>query len=350
MAGGMFIDGVNHNHVPNVKVDEEKGVENKHTPNVVPMTSGAETPENTQVKKALKAGDLDYSKFPRANRLDASEFAERSLNEVKDLAREFNKDFPQNPYITDFDSFPRPESYTSKQYGGKDRAYVAWKSAVKEWVEDCKQDMDAGKDVGMQDLASRFEQTVQKGFFNLYIQNGMTQQEIFDVYQALEGDINKVKQELDSRIKKDGAYTRQVVKDAVADQANWVVGEVRRESNGIHQHIHEVDMASTNRDFEIMDKADNIQNDVDKIKKNQEEEAKKAELKTQIGNAMRNHPKEATEVIRKTLRTHGIQYDKDNAFSTHYPTQAAGTELMLDNLDIKLLEDIIDKLKYEGVI
>lgn len=286
------------------------------------------TQNDLRSKPNLKASELDYTKFPKANRLDASEFAERSINEVKDLTREFNKDFPQYPYFPNYDDFPKPENYTLKQYGGKDRAYIAWKSAVKEWVEDCKQDMGALKDVGIQDLANRFERTVESGFFNLYIQNGLTQQEIYDVYQALEGDINKVKQELDARIQKNSA---------------WVVGEVRRESAGIHQHIHEVDMASTNRDFEIMDK-------VDEIRQNQEEEAKKAELKSQIGSVMRNNPQKATKVIQKTLNRHGIQYDKDNSWSTNHPTQTAGTELLLNNLETDVLEDIVDKFKYEGLL
>ena len=151
----------------------------------------------TTMQKTLKAQDLNYEGFPKANRLDASEFAGRSLNEVKDIAREFNADFPEQPYVIDYSKFPNPENFSKKNYGGKEEAYTAWKNVVTEWVEDCKQDMATQRSNHIGSMTEKFERAMNNGFFNMYLQMGITRDFIQATYEALQGDINKVKEQLD---------------------------------------------------------------------------------------------------------------------------------------------------------
>ena len=89
----------------------------------------------------LKAQDLNYESFKKSERSAAFDIANRSLNEVKDKVREFNKDFPLQAFFPPYATFPKPEGFNPKNFGGKDEAFNAWKMAVVEWVEDVKQDI-----------------------------------------------------------------------------------------------------------------------------------------------------------------------------------------------------------------
>lgn len=200
--------------------------------------------EEQKLAKPLKAHDLNYENFPKKNRLDASDYATRSLNEVKDRAREHNNDFPDNAYVVDYSTFPNPEDFEKKQYGGTDKAYSAWKTAVSEWVEDCKQDMVAAKNTNLTSMTEKFEKTLQSGFFNLYIQMGITQEEIQTVYEKLNGNINKVKAELDKKaeeIKSNSrAVGRQVTRNVNATTVavgQKVIQNSNENTFGLHEHL-----------------------------------------------------------------------------------------------------------------
>lgn len=205
----------------------------------VPTQNGAEVQlrevftyeqnQDNSISKPLKAEDLDYSKFPKKNRLDASDFATRSLNEVKDKVREFNSDFPEQPYFPDYSSFPNPESFDKKKYGGSDNAYRAWKNAVTEWVEDCKQDMSAAKSANINSLTRSFERTLNQGFFNLYLQAGITRAEIQEVYEKLNGNMNDVKKALDEK-------ANEIMKNDNRNAAK-INGKMDDEATKLHKHL-----------------------------------------------------------------------------------------------------------------
>lgn len=204
--------------------------------------------EEKPLNTPLRAQDLDFSKLPKGNRLDASEFANRSLNEVKDLAREFNADFPDSPYIVDYSSFPKPEDFDKNNYGGKKEAYAAWKNSVTEWVEDCKQDMIASKSKHLGSLAENFEKTMNSGFFGIYLQMGITREEIKTAFEALEGDINGVKKYLDKKADEIKANTRNIG----AQVTKNVNKNTDEQASGVHAHIDHNTGA-------IMDKVDSAQ-------------------------------------------------------------------------------------------
>lgn len=225
--------------------------------------------QDVQMQKALKPQDLNFEGFPKSNRLDASEFAGRSLNEVKDAAREFNADFPESPYVVDYSNFPKPEEFSKKNYGGKEEAYSAWKNAVIEWVEDCKQDMVARKSNHIGSMTQKFERAMSNGFFNIYLQMGMTRDFIQATYEALQGDITKVKEQLDKKAEEIKHHTSAVgrqVTDKVNDNTNTEIGSV-------HNHIYQASTDLHNHIYEASNKiVDNNNRNADEIKEAVKEE------------------------------------------------------------------------------
>lgn len=196
----------------------------------------SDQPQGNQLTKPLKAQDLNFEGFPKGNRLDASEFAGRSLNEVKDAAREFNADFPETPYVVDYSEFPKPEAFSKKNYGGKEEAYNAWKDAVTEWVEDCKQDMVTRKSNHIGSMTEKFERAMNNGFFNIYLQMGMTRDFIQATYEALHGDINKVKAQLDAKAEEIKQHTTRVGNNV----ARNVNANTNRQAAATRSHISDI--------------------------------------------------------------------------------------------------------------
>ncbi len=226
-----------------------------------------EEKQTPEMQKPLKAQDLNYENFPKANRLDASEFAGRSINEVKDAAREFNADFPETPYIVDYSGFPKPEVFSKKNFGGKEEAYNAWKDAVAEWVEDCKQDMVTRKSNHIGSMTEKFERAMNNGFFNIYLQMGMTRDYILATYEALHGDINKVKEQLDAKaeeIKRHSSAVGRSVTRNVNANTNRQVGELHDHLDwntaGLHTHI---DKAASGLRGDIDDAVEKINTNTD---------------------------------------------------------------------------------------
>lgn len=171
--------------------------------------------ENNSFKK-LKANDLDFTGFPKANRQDAALIAERSLNEVRDMARVYNANYPNKPYIANENDFPRPEEFSQKNYGGKDGAYNAWKVAVTEWVEDAKQDMNAKSSANIADLGATLDMYTEeinskldRNYFANEIAEGVTRDFIVETYIELKGNLNAV----ETAVRKEAARIRAEVQD-----------------------------------------------------------------------------------------------------------------------------------------
>lgn len=245
---------------------------------------------NPPEKQKFDVNQLDYSGFPKKNKVDAFDFARRSLNEIKDAAREFNADFPQNPYVPNTSIFPKPENFTKKQFGGKEQAYTAWKSAVTEWVEDCKQDMVSAKNGHINSMSAKLENIMKSGFFQIYLELGITQQEIQQAFEATNGNINDLKEMLDKKaneLKQNmqrgfaGVNTNTnravgVAIDKINSNTDYQASEIHRHldhtERQIHRHIDESTEATQNHFEERSDDIiDEIHNDGDKTRERIEE-------------------------------------------------------------------------------
>ena len=276
--------------------------------NVFPENVGNSEPTTNFQNKKLKAQELNYSEFPKANRADASQFAERSLNEVKDLARTFNADYPDEPYIVDYNEFPRPEIFQKNNYGGKDKAYTAWKNAVIEWVEDCKQDMDTKRNANMVDLGmtldmymSEINEKLDEGFYDMYLEEGLTREFIAETYKQLKGDINAVNVALNKEASRIRAQVKASEGNIIAnDNGNTasVHAHIAGATDGINNHIEEDGVKTRNL---VYDETQEIKGEVRKegqqtrqtVTKTARETQEINDLSNAISNAINNIDRDA---------------------------------------------------------
>lgn len=291
--------------------------------NVFPTTTGSTDTTTNFKNKALKAHELDYSDFPKANRGDAAQFAERSLNEVKDLARTFNADFPDAQYQINYSDFPRPEQFPKKNYGGKEEAYGAWKNAVTEWVEDCKQDMNTLRNTNLAELGATLDmymdevnKKLDQGFFNMYLQEGVTRDFIIQTYQDLKGDINAVNIALN---KKAAEIRAQIVKTG-----QEIIANDNNNTAGIHNHIR-IDGQITRGALEAVGEL--IREDV------------RAE-----GNATRHTVRSESSYTRHTVRAEADKTQEINALSDAISSAINNTDDTRAESTVKSVEQLKSRI------
>lgn len=156
----------------------------------------------------IRPQDLDYSLFKK-EKAEAYKLAERALNEVKDIVREFNSDFPYNPYQPNYKDFPKPEEFA--QF--KKDAFAMWERAVDAWVEDCKQDMVSKKSTNLEGmangLANRFSVELARGKFEVYTALGLTLQRVEELFYQVGGNLES----LEVAVRKEAAKIRTTVQE-----------------------------------------------------------------------------------------------------------------------------------------
>lgn len=317
--------GVNNNF--NEK--ENKEVVKQKDASIFEVKEG-EPAQNTQKQTMPK---LDYTSFPKKFRAFANELATRSQNEVKDLARDFNKNYPATPYIVNYSDFPKPEDFSAKNLGGKEAAYYAWSSAVKEWVEDCKQDMQSMKDTGIKELSNQ----ISKGFIQSWINQGIAREVILDTLEKHDNDMKAATEELKSIVQKEHAKTRGTVKSEatktrknVEDNADYLNFRLKSEGEYTREVVRSE--GEQTRD-EVEAQAVKTRQDIEDNKK---EEAYKSELREKINLALRNEPIKTKAAIQRILRSEGKRFD----------TLSRGNNItdIVENMDLDTLQRIVDML------
>lgn len=257
--------------------------------------SERQTEVNYYNSKKLKASDLNFTSFPKSNRADAAQFAERSLNEVRDKARDFNADYPDKPYFINEKDFPRPEDFPKKNYGGKDMAYNAWKNAVVEWVEDAKQDMDTIKSTNIADLgatidmyADEINKKLDRNLFANEMQEGVTRQFIIDTYIALKGNMDAV----EAAVHKEAARIRAEVQDV----GNGLSMQIDDQSRYLHEHIDDsernIKNAVMDAKIEVADvvtaESEKTNKNIDEVNQNIDKKSKETQEINALSDAISN--------------------------------------------------------------
>lgn len=194
---------------------------------------GFATNGERSVAKRFDPNELNYEGFKKKDRAAAFDLATRSLNEVKDLARGYNNDFPSYPYYPKYNEFPNPGDFNAKNLGGKDEAYHAWKAAVVEWVEDAKQDIETKKSKGVENLFHGLQKQVYEGFIQVYTMQGLEIAQINAVWNELKGDAKAIKARLDKAVKEINGNTTRVVRE----EGNVTRYQEALNSADIHHHI-----------------------------------------------------------------------------------------------------------------
>ena len=284
--------------------------------------AGAENTEpqqQTEEVKPLKARDLDYSLFSKSQMKDANKLAERSLNEVKDLTRDFNADFPAKPYVPNYEEFPKPEEF--KQFKNKDDRYDTWSDAVVEWVEDCKQDMKTQRSTNLNDMASLFEAKIDRNLIVSCAQFDITRETMLKLFEEAQGDMQKFNESIRSAInraakrvesevinqgnavRKDIDYSTDVLNETIINTAE----KVGRKVDGVGKKVDDV-----SRKVDGVDgKVDNVGRKVDKVNEKLDEEAQKETLRKEIYIGLHNAPKPVFRKIRNYLMNKGYRFDNN---------------------------------------
>ena len=204
-----------------VKTEQEKASEELQN------SFGCGVAENTSTAENNKPTKLDFTGFAKENRAAAAVKARDSLNEVRDLTRQFNADFPNKSYSPKYADFPKPEDYDKKNYGTKKDAFEAWKDDVDIWKEDAKQDIATMRSKNIDNL----QKQNLAGLKAIYCKLGLTEDFIATTFQELQGDIQSVKEKLDKAVKDINANTNRV--------GNRVIANDNRNTAGVHAHIYD---------------------------------------------------------------------------------------------------------------
>lgn len=352
------------NRAPEVATQNMQKAENDNTPKndaqiIIVMPAG----ENTQKAPTTnenKAPALNFEGFQKKERAAANELATRSLNEVKDLTRDFNHDFPATAYSPDYTSFPKPDDFSAKNFGGKEKAFVAWKDAVKEWVEDCKQDIQTLKATGIEDL----KRQINENFIRSWEIQGLTRDVIMQTLQKVDYDIQAASRELKHTVQNEAAK----IKSTVRSESARTRETVREEAGYIHQHIGDAEAAlhdhienakddiKSNDNGNTLFVANKIQVDGDKtrtqIDMNKQEEKEKNELKEKINLALRNEPNKTKKAIEKVLEAEGKRFDynrfTDNLDKLGSISHNSTLPDLIDTLDKTTLQMIVNRLDFRG--
>ncbi len=276
-------------------------------------------PQQAEVVKPLKARELDYSLFSKSQMKDANKLAERSLNEVKDLTRDFNADFPAKPYVPNYEEFPKPEEF--KQFKNKDDRYDAWSDAVVEWVEDCKQDMKTQRSTNLSDMASLFEAKIDRNLIVSCAQFDITRETMLKLFEQAQGDmqkfnesirsaINRAARQIESEVinqgnavRKDIDYSTEILKEAVGDKAE----EVGRKVDGVGRKVDDVGRKVNGVDGKV----DKVGRNVDKVNEKLDIEEQKETLRKEIFIGLHNAPKPVFRKIRNYLNDKGYRFDNN---------------------------------------
>lgn len=352
------------NRAPEVATQNMQKAENDNTQKndaqiIIVMPAG----ENTQKAPTTnenKAPALNFEGFQKKERAAANELATRSLNEVKDLTRDFNHDFPATAYSPDYTSFPKPDDFSAKNFGGKEKAFVAWKDAVKEWVEDCKQDIQTLKATGIEDL----KRQINENFIRSWEIQGLTRDVIMQTLQKVDYDIQAASRELKHTVQNEAAK----IKSTVRSESARTRETVREEAGYIHQHIGDAEAAlhdhveNAKEDIKLNDNinthfvVDEIQVDGDKtrtqIDMNKQEEKEKNELKEKINLALRNEPNKTKKAIEKVLEAEGKRFDynrfTDNLDKLGSISRNSTLPDLINTLDKATLQMIVNRLDFRG--
>lgn len=334
----------------------------------MPVFSG-EIQEGNVEQQKNEPPKLNFESFKRSDREHANELATRSLNEVKDAVRIFNSDFPTSPYVPDYTSFPRPEDFEAKNYGGKDAAYNAWKDAVKEWTEDCKQDMQTLRSTNLNDV----NRNITKGFIDMYINFGLTREFIDAKIEECKGDINALKEALDGAVKelasdisREGSRTRsavhsesEVTRDIVESESDFTRAVAVDEGTWTRNTVL-YDGAKT-RDV-VREESAIIQDTVEfdghrtraQLKKEEYGEEMRREMSSTVYEYWNNHPKKLEKALNNILESKDMQIERKNFLANFTPglffenrtrSNPEAIKGLIENLSIRELKALCEELE-----
>lgn len=330
----------------NVPHNPDYDVKNKKNENEVQVFANEPQEVQAEPAKPLEAHKIDYTPFSKKDRDDANSFATQAIREVRKNAEELNANFPQNPYIVDYDSFPRPEDFA--QF--KKNAFNTWKERVTDWTIAQNDAMKTRENYNMQHINN----TIAAGFGVLGAQLGFSTEFIAAKLEELGGDINKLneclKKTQQAIIANDNRNAKEIMNQAVA---HFVIGEMNADDRMVRTNYNIVDESNKIQES-VKENAEATNKKVDKLifteklEAVQEAEAKK--FKAEIYRAWNNNQNATKKVIDKVLSREGKEYVRTHFTDATQNESASATNGMIENLELNTLRKIHNNLRLEGLL
>lgn len=323
-------------NVDSTSLEGSNSIDNRASDALSGSENKTEAKENV---KPLNARNIDYTAFYSDEMKSAKKIAERSLNEVNDLARSFNADFPAKPYSPNYEDFPKPAEF--EQFKKKDRLGL-WEDSVTEWVEDCKQDMETQKSNNLANLANLFAAKIDRNFIVSCSQFGITQQIMYDMFEQVQGDMQKFNEGIRRAVNaaNNAAYACAVQGEKTREELYFATG-------GIHAHIDDATNYTTfvvgeAADYvadQIYEAEDNLSGQLGELKQNDDEIKEANLLREEVFIGLNNAPKHIFGRIKTYLERKGYQLDEKIWSKTPIKENNA-VKGIIDNMSLEDLKEI----------
>ncbi len=196
--------------LPQEQVDPAKVADDRLRNELKPVSVKYEK----EVPKELKVEDIDFTAFAKGKRDAAAAVVSMVLANVKQMAKDYNYNYPCVPYFPDYENFPVPENFNPKNYGGKDEAYYTWETSVRAWENNVKDDIKKLNTQSESQKMFGLQRQIYEGFINVYTQLGLNREQINEVCKHFAGNQVEIKNALNQmrdQIRQEGAFTRATV-------------------------------------------------------------------------------------------------------------------------------------------
>lgn len=284
--------------------------------------------------KPLKAHELNYDIF-KNKKAEANDFARVILNDIKKEVEYFNADWPQNPYIINYDDFPRPEEFA--QF--KKQAYESWKDAVEDWKTEHEDAMRRFESTNLDDV----QYNIARGFSAISEQLGFETDFIAQILSELGGDITALneclKRTQSAIIANDNRNAKDIMKQNVQ---LYKAGEINADDRMLRTNYNIVDEAEKTRETIRTDG----EKTRDAVKLNAEQIQEINALSDAISSSMGHyHTRNTVEKVEE-LKSKIISSNKAD-FNTKIKGLTELRDLVVDKISIK--ESQLEKIEKENI-
>ena len=229
---GMEVYKVESTQVKPIKQDmpdKDASVTNKP----LPVAEGNESDGvNTTPPKSHQ---FNYKNFPSSSR----DVAVKIVNEtISDVDKAVRNQTGENRYVVDYNDFPNPADY--KMDGlSKQKQFDAWKDDVTAWKNKHLDEINRRNQTTIDNLnenINRLRDNVIQGFLITYAELKLTREEMTEMYNALSGDVEQMKAQLNKKmnelkqsIKQEADNTRKwiTINEVLSDEKRERIGELK---------------------------------------------------------------------------------------------------------------------------
>ena len=229
---GMEVYKVESTQVKPIKQDmpdKDASVTNKP----LPVAEGNESDGvNTTPPKSHQ---FNYKNFPSSSR----DVAVKIVNEtISDVDKAVRNQTGENRYVVDYNDFPNPADY--KMDGlSKQKQFDAWKDDVTAWKNKHLDEINRRNQTTIDNLnenINRLRDNVIQGFLITYAELKLTREEMTEMYNALSGDVEQMKAQLNKKmnelkqsIKQEADNTRKwiTINEVLSDEKRERIGDLK---------------------------------------------------------------------------------------------------------------------------